>query len=97
MATKIQSIVVPTKGTGKYLDVLVLNFPAHSKTVSLYWAIKEETTSMVEEVETVVAGQTLLEGNLTAPEEVVSVWGTDDSVIVDWVMEQLSLTADLSA
>lgn len=95
MATKIQAIEVPTKGTGKYLDVLVLNFAPFSTSVSLYWSIKSESSSIVEEVFS--AGATLLEGNLTVPAEVVSVWGTDDSVIVNYVMEELSLTADLSA
>lgn len=97
MATKIQAINVPTKGTGKYLDVLILNFAPFSSTVSLYWAIKSESSSVVDEEEVFSPGSVLLDGNLTAPEEVVSAWGTDDSVIVNWVMEELSLSADLSA
>lgn len=92
MATKINSVSVPGKGTGEYLDLTVLSFSLNPSTVSLYWAIKSETTSTDSEgAEVVSVGATLTEGNLTVPAEVVSVWGTDDSVISDWAIEELGL------
>jgi hypothetical protein len=33
----------------------------------------------------------LTEGNLSVPEAIVSTWGTDDSVIADWAIEELGL------
>lgn len=92
MATKINSVSVPGKGTGEYLDLTVLSFSLNPSTVSLYWAIKSESTSTDSEgAEVVSVGATLTEGNLTVPAEVVSVWGTDDSVISDWAIEELGL------
>ena len=92
MATKINSVNVPGKGTGEYLDLTVLSFSLNPSTVSLYWAIKSETTSTDSEgAEVVSVGATLTEGNLSVPEAIVSVWGTDDSIISDWAIEELGL------
>jgi uncharacterized protein YycO len=92
MATKIKSVNVPGKGTGEYLDLTVLSFSLFPSSVSLYWAIKAESTSTNSEGEEVVSvGATLTEGNLSVPEAIVSTWGTDDSVIADWAIEELGL------
>jgi uncharacterized protein YycO len=92
MATKITSVNVPGKGTGEYLDLTVLSFSLFPSSVSLYWAIKAESTSTNSEGEEVVSvGATLTEGNLSVPEAIVSTWGTDDSVIADWAIEELGL------
>jgi hypothetical protein len=92
MATKITSVNVPGKGTGEYLDLTVLSFSLFPSSVSLYWAIKAESISTdTEGVEVVSVGATLTEGNLSVPEAIVSVWGTDDSIISDWAIEELGL------
>jgi hypothetical protein len=92
MATKIKSVNVPGKGTGEYLDLTVLSFSLFPSSVSLYWAIKAESTSTNSEGEEIVSvGATLTEGNLSVPEAIVSTWGTDDSVIADWAIEELGL------
>jgi hypothetical protein len=92
MATKIKSVNVPGKGTGEYLDLTVLSFSLFPSSVSLYWAIKAESTSTNSEGEEVVSvGATLTEGNLSVPEAIVSAWGTDDSIISDWAIEELGL------
>jgi len=93
---KIQDVIVPTKGTGKYLNVTVLNFPiTPTNGVALYWQLFAETTVLnpeTQEEEARPAG-VLLEGNLQFPQEEYDAWGTDDSVVTDWVMTELSLTA----
>lgn len=92
MATKITSVNVPGKGAGEYLDLTVLSFSLFPSSVSLYWAIKAESISTNSEGEEVVSvGATLTEGNLSVPEAIVSTWGTDDSVIADWAIEELGL------
>lgn len=90
---KIQDIVVPTKGTGKYLEVRALTFNlTPTSGISLYWAVYTENTSTDEAgVETKTPGSIVLEGNLHMPQEKYELWGTDDNFVIDWAAEQLSL------
>jgi hypothetical protein len=94
---KIQDVTVPTKGTGKYLNVRVLTFDLEpTNGISLYWAIHSETTNTDEEgVETLSPGSVLLEGNLSMPQETYNQWGTDDSFVTDWALSELSLSKAL--
>lgn len=91
---KIQDIVVPTKGTGKYLEVRALTFNlTPTSGISLYWGIYAETTSTdAEGVETKTPGAIVLEGNLHMPQEQYDLWGTDDFFVINWAAEQLGLT-----
>ena len=91
---KIQDIVVPTKGTGKYLEVRALTFNlTPTNGISLYWAIYTEQTSVnSEEVEVSGPGTIVLEGNLYMPQEKYELWGTDDTFVINWAAEQLYLT-----
>ena len=95
--SKIQDVTVPTKGTGKYLNVRVLTFDLEPKNgISLYWAIHSETTNTDEEgVDTLSPGSVLLEGNLSMPQETYDQWGTDDSFVTDWALSELSLSKAL--
>jgi hypothetical protein len=91
---KIQDIVVPTKGTGKYLEVRALTFNlTPTNGISLYWAIYTEQTNTDEEgVETKTPGSIILEGNLSFPQDQYELWGTDDSFVTDWALTELNLT-----
>jgi len=91
---KIQDVIVPTKGTGKYLNVRVLSFDlTPTSGIQLYWAIQAEMTSTDPEgVETTAPGQVLLEGNLHMPQEQYELWGTDDTFVIEWAATQLNLT-----
>ena len=91
---KIQDIVVPTKGTGKYLEVRALTFNlTPTSGISLYWAIYTENTSTDEEgVETKTPGSIVLEGNLHMPQEKYELWGTDDTFVIEWAATELNLT-----
>jgi hypothetical protein len=91
---KIQDVIVPTKGTGKYLNVRVLPFDlTPTSGIQLYWAIQAEMTSTDPEgVETTAPGQVLLEGNLHMPQEQYELWGTDDTFVIEWAATQLNLT-----
>ena len=91
---KIQDLAVPTKGTGKYLEVRALTFNlTPTSGISLYWGIFSETTNTDSEgVETKSPGAIVLEGNLHMPQEQYDQWGTDDSFVISWAAEQLNLT-----
>lgn len=78
---QINSVVIPTKGTAKYLDVKVLSFDiSPTDGIILYWSVHDEN------------GLMLLEGNMNFPQEQYDSWGTDDSVVSDWVMTELGFT-----
>jgi len=82
---KIEDVVVPTKGTGKYLEVRAITFDlTPTDGIQLYWAIYAE--------EVIFRGRALLEGNLHLPQEQYELWGTDDTFVIDWTLEQLNLT-----
>ena len=91
---KIQDVVVPTKGTGKYLSTRALTFDlTPTNGISLYWAIHTEKVSTDEEgVETKEPGGMILEGNLNMPQSAYEEWGLDDQYVIDWVANELKLT-----
>ena len=91
---KIQDVIVPTKGTGKYINVRVLPFDLEpTNGIQLYWAVlAEATTPDSEGVDQVGPGAMLLEGNLSFPQDQYELWGTDDSFVTDWVLTELNLT-----
>lgn len=87
---KIQDVVIPTKGTAKYLNVRVLPFDLEPQNgIYLYWALYSE---YINSEDVSVPGNNLLEGNLHMEQAVYDQWGTDDSFVTNWVMTQLSLT-----
>lgn len=91
---KIKDIIVPTKGTGKYLNVRVLPFDlTPTDGITLYWAIQAEAElTNTEDLRQSVAGAVLLEGNLHFPQDKYEEWGTDDTFVTNWAAEQLGLT-----
>ena len=75
--------IVPVKGIRAIADrveINVINYALNQPTQNLYYCLKTEFSQMVEE------------GNLIIPESVVSQWGADDSIIIDWALETLGLT-----
>jgi hypothetical protein len=55
----------------------MLNYP--ESTMSYYELQTEE-------------GEVVTNGNMTIPQEVIDKWGTDDSIISDYIVEQISTT-----
>lgn len=95
----IQDVTVPTKGTGKYLNVTVLSFNLiPDNGISIYWSIHSENvvpdiSEDAEEGATISSpGATILEGNLSMSQELYDQWGTDDTYVTDWVLTELGLT-----
>jgi len=86
---KIQDVIVPTKGTAKYFNLLALNFPPNPTSVTFYWSIYEESEVNANEL-----GPTklVLEGDLIMDQETYANWGTDDEYVIDWALNQLGFT-----
>jgi hypothetical protein len=76
----IQPIVYPlNEGTATRLSVLVLNFTTDATTCTTYWQLLTEE------------GKTLAQDNYTLTEEQFLTWGTDNSVVNQYVAEYLGV------
>jgi len=74
----IQPIVYPlNEGTATRLSVLVLNFETTATTCTTYWQLLTEE------------GVQLSQGNYTLTEEQFLTWGTDNSVVNQYVAESI--------
>lgn len=78
--TPIQPIVFPiNQGTATRMTVLVLNFATDATTCSTYWQLLTEE------------GLQLSQGNYTLTEEQFLTWGTDNSVVDNYVAEAIGV------
>ena len=76
----IQPIVYPlNEGTATRLTVLVLNFETTATTCTTYWQLLTED------------GKQLSQGNYTLTEEQFAEWGTDNSVVNEYVAEAIGV------
>lgn len=77
----IQPVVFPlNQGTATLLNVLVLNFDTTATTCTTYWQLLTEK------------GQQLTQGNYTLTEEEFANWGTDNSVVNQYVANAIGVT-----
>jgi hypothetical protein len=75
--------IEPVKGVREIADRVVLNvinYALNQPTQNLYFCLQSQFNRMIEE------------GNLIIPESIVSQWGVDDSIIIDWALDTLGLT-----
>ena len=81
----INDVVVPTKGTGKWLQVKALNFDiSPTNGIKLYWAVFSEVLVPMGSGDPVSQpNKLLMDGNLHYPQREYDTWGTDDSVVTD--------------
>lgn len=89
---KIENVVVPSKGTGKYFALKCLNLDLNKSSESapsFYWEVKTATPYAIDEVQTEIPGETILNGNLTMSKEEYALWGEDDSYPIDWALAKL--------
>lgn len=76
----IEPVVFPlNEGTATRLTVLVLNFETSATTCTTYYQLLTEE------------GKQLRQGNYTLTEEQFATWGTDNSVVDDYVAEYLGV------
>ena len=67
------------EGTATRLSVLVLNFETTATTCTTYWQLLTED------------GKQLSQGNYTLTEEQFVTWGTDNSVVNEYVAEAIGV------
>lgn len=94
---KIKPIEVPTKGTAKYFEIRCLQIAinkASEAAPTFYWAARKATPYAIDEVQTEIPGEVLLEGNLSMTKEEYAQWGDDDSYVVDWALTKLGFEED---
>lgn len=76
----IEPVVFPlNEGTATRLTVLVLNFETNATTCTTYYQLLTEE------------GVQLRQGNYTLTEEQFATWGTDNSVVDNYVAEYLGV------
>jgi hypothetical protein len=76
----IEPVVFPlNEGTATRLTVLVLNFETSATTCTTYYQLLTEE------------GKQLRQGNYTLTEEQFATWGTDNSVVDNYVAEYLGV------
>jgi hypothetical protein len=90
---KIEDVVIPTKGTAKYFNIIALNFPMNPSSVTFYWQILSEVEETVEEVVTLKSGNSLMDGNLVMTQEEYTAWGDDDTYVINWALAKLGFVA----
>jgi hypothetical protein len=75
--------IEPVQGIREIADrveIKVINYALNQPTQNLYFCLQSQFNRMIEE------------GNLIIPETIVSQWGADDSIIIDWALDTLGLT-----
>lgn len=77
---KIIPINVPIKGVVDTLSIHVNSFELFPSSVEVYYVLSGENGR--------------LRGNLEIPADVVDQWGTDDTIIVDYVLNRLGVQLD---
>jgi hypothetical protein len=75
--------IEPVKGVREIADRVelnVINYALNQPYQTLYFCLKSQFNPQIEE------------GNLIIPPSIVSEWGVDDSIIIDWALDTLGLT-----
>lgn len=89
---KIEDVVVPSKGTGKYFAIKCLNLDINKSSESaptFYWEVKKASPYAIDEVQTEIPGETILNGNLSMTKEEYVSWNNDDTYVIDWALAKL--------
>lgn len=89
----IKPVILPSIGTAKYFQLLLLNQSLPSKTAKFHWTVYSEVVIPPDELDEQVTkkiGALLLGGSLEMTEREYAQWGTDDNYAVDWAMKKLN-------
>jgi hypothetical protein len=92
--TKIENVVVPSKGIGKYFSIRAINIQLPGTGATFYWEVLTEETEPHESDEQPVKhpGQSILSGNLAMGATDYVEWGSDDQDVINWALQQLGFT-----
>jgi hypothetical protein len=72
-------VQLPLESQVDQLDITINSFSLFPNEIIVSWKLYGEAVSK--------------EGNMVLPQSIIDVWGTDDTVVQDYVLEQLNLTA----
>lgn len=76
------TITYPLNWDAKSIEITVNAFPLFPNTVEVFWKLIGDSNSF--------------SGSITIPNNIVSQWGTDDTVIQTYVLSQLGLSEELT-
>ncbi|NBX97443.1 hypothetical protein EBQ81_01065 [bacterium] len=72
-------VQLPLESEANQLEIIVNSFPLFPSEITVIWKLYGEAVSK--------------EGILVIPQSIIDVWGTDDTVVKEYVLQQLDLTA----
>jgi hypothetical protein len=90
---KIQPIEIPTKGIAKYFTLRCLQIDLKQSSEAaptFYWELKTAIPYAIDEVQTEIPGESILDGNLHMTAEEYASWGSDDNYVLNWACNQLN-------
>ncbi len=71
-------VQLPLDGTADTIEIIVQPFSLYPTSVNVFWKVSGINTSK--------------EGIIVIPQSIVDLWGTDDSVVKNYVLQELNLT-----
>jgi hypothetical protein len=76
-----QFVQLPLLGIANNLEIIVNPFPLYPTSIEVQWRVSGELINK--------------EGIIVLPYNVITSWGTDDTVVKDYVLQQLGLVEEL--
>jgi hypothetical protein len=76
--TPTEFVQLPLDGTATELEIRVESFPLFPSQINVFWKVSGINVSK--------------EGTIILPQSIIDVWGVDDTIVKEYVLEQLNLT-----
>ena len=76
--TPTEFVQLPLDGTATELEIIVQPFPLFPTEIHVFWKVSGPTVSK--------------EGTISLPQSIIDNWGTDDTIVETYVLQQLDLT-----
>jgi hypothetical protein len=76
--TPTEFVQLPLDGVATELEIRVESFPLFPSQINVFWKVSGINVSK--------------EGSISLPQSIIDVWGTDDTVVKEYVLQQLNLT-----
>ena len=76
--TPTEFVQLPLDGIATELEIIVQPFPLFPTQINVFWKVSGTTVSK--------------EGIISLPQSIIDNWGTDDTIVENYVLQQLDLT-----
>lgn len=73
-------VQLPLENEANQLDITINSFSLFPSEITVSWKLSGEAISK--------------EGTMILPQSVIDVWGTDDAIVEDYVLQQLNLVKE---